>query len=501
MGAKEPIVKICENCKSEYEIPHRKRSQANKRRFCSKKCSSTDPSLIEKRNKSQEKTFKQKYGKHPMQTERGYENFKQSLKEKYGVEYTMQRREFLEFARQTKELKYGDPNYNNVDKMKDTCLRLYGVDNVRKIKDVINSVNEQVKDQHYLKLQELCKKCDVQMLFSRPEYLGYHFSNIYPFKCLNCGNEFHSTVFKLSNIFCNKCHPDQKQTLENSFFEFLKQVVPSKVEIRRNDRTILLGKELDFYIPFKKIAFELNGLYWHSEVGGGRDRFYHVTKSKNCLFHGVRLVHILESEWNSKQELVKSVIKNILGYAPPNRVFARHCEIREIGIQMKDEFLELNHLQGKDKSTVKLGLFFNNELVSVMTFRKSSRFDKKIDWELMRFCNKVGFSVVGGASKLFAYFTKRWVPNNVVSYSDKRYFDGNLYTKLGFNYVHDSTPNYHYITDNYKGLKGRMSFQKHKLKEILPVFDASLSEWENMKNNGFDRIWDCGNSKWIWRQP
>ena len=34
--------------------------------------------------------------------------------------------------------------------------------------------------------------------------------------------------------------------------------------------------------------------------------------------------------------------------------------------------------------------------------------------------------------------------------------------------------------------------------KILKNFDPALSEWNNMVNNKFDRIWDCGNSKWIY---
>ena len=32
--------------------------------------------------------------------------------------------------------------------------------------------------------------------------------------------------------------------------------------------------ELDFYIPSKKIGIEVNGNYWHSEVGGKRNKKY-----------------------------------------------------------------------------------------------------------------------------------------------------------------------------------------------------------------------------------
>ena len=73
-----------------------------------------------------------------------------------------------------------------------------------------------------------------------------------------------------------------------------------------------------------------------------------------------------------------------------------------------------------------------------------------------------------------------------------------IYNKLGFKFINTTSPNYHYISKNYKTLFNRMSFQKHKLPKILPNFNPDLSEWENMRLNGYDRIWDCGHSKWIW---
>jgi hypothetical protein len=46
-------------------------------------------------------------------------------------------------------------------------------------------------------------------------------------------------------------------------------------------------------------------------------------------------------------------------------------------------------------------------------------------------------------------------------------------------------------------LESRQKFQKHKLKDKLEVFNAELTEWHNMQNNGYDRIWDCGNMVFI----
>lgn len=484
------IRKTCPTCETEFD------ARRNSTQYCSKTCAQHNPTVIERMRVSQKKVYDEKYGgKHPMQTKATVEKFKRSMRTIHGDDWY--KTTHVEKTKKTKLSRYGDENYNNAASMKQTCLDRYGVDNARKISSVVDRVNKTVMDNHYKFLLALSKKNNIRLLFSRDEYVGYHFSNKYKFECVTCKNQFESTVFKLSNICCNKCFPDKRLGLEKSFFDFLVGTVPPAVEIKRHDRTVLVGKELDFYIPMKKMAFEVDGIYWHSEVGGNINRRYHLNKTNNCLFHGVRLFHIFETEWYEKADIVKSVIRSAFGYQK-EKIYARNCVIKHVNNSEKNTFLNATHLQGEDKSTIKLGLYYKKELVSIMTFRKTGRFDKSVDWELSRFASKLDVVVVGGASKLFSRFVKEFQPKRIVSYSDRRYFSGDLYSTLGFQFVSNTPPNYFYITDDYKGLKNRMSFQKHKLKKLLPVFNPSKSEWENMKNNGFDRIWDCGHSKWIY---
>jgi len=293
------------------------------------------------------------------------------------------------------------------------------------------------------------------------------------------------------------CNPEKISSFESEFYKFLIEILPPDTIVKTKDRTILIGKELDFYIPSLKLAFELNGLYWHSEVAGHKQKNYHINKTKMCAFHSIQLVHIFENEWSYKKEIVKSIIRAIVGKVA-FKYNGRNCIIKEVSTSEKNLFLNTNHLQGEDKSTIKLGLYNKDELVSIMTFRKTSRFDKTSEWELMRFCNKINSIVNGSASKLIKHFIKTYNPNNIVSYSDRRYFTGEVYRQLNFSFINHTPPNYYYLINNYKDTRHRMSFQKHKLKKILNSYDDKLSEWMNMQNNNYDRIWDCGNSKWIW---
>ena len=134
----------------------------------------------------------------------------------------------------------------------------------------------------------------------------------------------------------------------------------------------------------------------------------------------------------------------------------------------------------------------NQELVSVMTFALA-RYSKTAEWEIIRFCSSA--PVTGAAGKLFAYFIKSHNPTSVVSYNDNRWGSGQVYEKIGFTYVTSSTG---FSYTDYKRRFNRLQFQKHKLVEAGA--DPTLSEWSIMQQQGYDRIWDCGQSQWIWNK-
>ena len=290
---------------------------------------------------------------------------------------------------------------------------------------------------------------------------------------------------------CTSCsHIVSKQ--ETEIAEFL----ADKLDIIRHDRTIIPPFELDIVVPSKKMAIEYCGLYWHTE-GMGKDKNYHLNKLNLCEDAGYRLITIFEDEWKYKKDIVKSRLKHILGISDCERVFARKCKIREIDNKTKNEFLERNHLLGKDVSSVRLGAFYGDRLVSVMTFSRGSVAKNNINpdsYELVRFCSDIDLHVVGIASKLLKYFKKNYFDGKIFSYSDKRWSDGGLYKSLGFEKYGDVSPNYWYVVGDTRS--HRFNFRKSALKEKLNAFNDVLTEYENMFLNGFDRVWDCGNVKW-----
>ena len=193
------------------------------------------------------------------------------------------------------------------------------------------------------------------------------------------------------------------------------------------------------------------------------------------------------------KEIWKSIIKSRLGLS--TRIYARKCYIKEISSKESNEFLELNHLQGKCISKIKIGLFYENELVQVMTFSKP-RMNKKYEYEIIRFASKRNHVVIGGASKLMKYFERTYKPKSIISYANRRwsmYNNSNVYLKMGFELSHISGLNYFYFKKNENRLYSRNKFQKHRLSKILDKYDDKLTETENMYNNNYRKIYDCGN--------
>jgi hypothetical protein len=260
--------------------------------------------------------------------------------------------------------------------------------------------------------------------------------------------------------------------------------------------------ELDIYIPSKGIAIEYDGIWWHSEMVGGKNKIYHLSKTEECESKNIHLLHIFEPDWALKKDIVKNRLKHLLMNSKRS-IYARRCMIREISAEDKKLFLTNNHLQGNDVSSVRLGAYYNDKLVSVMTFGKRrvcmGGRSAENEYELLRFCNGEE-RVIGIAGKLFAYFIKTYHPSKIISYADRRYSSRDtFYSKIGFSLVSATPPNYWYFNlQNVKCLYHRFNFRKSELPRKLPSFDATLSEWENMKNNGWDRIWDCGNLKYEW---
>jgi len=287
------------------------------------------------------------------------------------------------------------------------------------------------------------------------------------------------------------CCNDGMSKAEKEIAEFITNL---GIDIQLKNRGIIKPLELDIVIPSKNIAIEYDGLYYHGTKKGKKDKNYHLNKLKMCNEAGYRLITLFEDEWVTRKEIVIDRLKHILTHE--KAVYARKCVIVEITPKMAKEFIDKHHIQGYTQCAIKLGAYYNNELVSVMTFAKgniSKGASHKINvWELSRFCTSC--SVVGIAGKLLKYFEQNYTWTEIYSYADLRWSEGDVYKQIGFELVGTTNPNYWYFKDNTKRWH-RFNFRKDRIKHLATR--EGMTEWDIMQEQGYDRIWDCGNMKFI----
>ena len=252
--------------------------------------------------------------------------------------------------------------------------------------------------------------------------------------------------------------------------------------IIENTRDIIKPFELDIYFPDKKVGIEVNGARWHSDEF--KPKNYHLEKSKLCEQLGIRLIHIYEWELQPQYwEKIKSLLQIALGCVS-SKIYARNCEIRKISNNEAKDFNELNHLQGHRNAQITYGLFYNNNLVQLMSFSKT-KYNKNLksnnDWEIIRGCPGSNNIVIGGVDKLFKYFIKENHPDKIFSYCDFNKFDGISYEKIGMQFIGYTGPDKTWLLPNYIPAKRN----PYKYKEL--------------KNKAIAIMWGAGSKKYEWR--
>jgi len=451
----------CNVCNKEVKY----NSNTGYQKYCGNSCRFKDMENIHRKIKT---TNIEKYGtSNFLASESGKQKIKKTNLQKYGVENYTQTNEYKE------RLKSGDIQRNpNTEKV----IQTYKVKNYNLLKT---------------------KYPTIEPLFSEQEYQGAaSYDVLYNWKCKNCNTVFERWLNNNYPLECPTCKP-KGTFFENYFKNFLNK---HNINYIFRDRTQLPGSELDFYFPQYNLAIEINGLYWHSEKNI-LDKKYHLKKTEEAIKRNIRLIQIFEDELYEKMPIVISRIKHSLKLKT-YKVYARKCQITKVDLNLKRNFLNKNHIQGDIFSKHNYGLYYKNRLVALMCFhdlrRVTGNDSKENNYELTRYCTLKNFKIIGGAGKLLSHFVKTHNPESILSYADRRWSDGNVYEKLGFVFQGFTSINYWY-TKNYKERKHRFQFQKHLLKEKLKTFDPNLSEYENMMNNGYTRIWDCGHGKYIFQ--
>jgi hypothetical protein len=313
--------------------------------------------------------------------------------------------------------------------------------------------------------------------------LNDHRDNTYiQFRCVTCETKFFSNFNDGRIPMCKLCTKGSKPQFE--IYTFIQSL--GFDNILYSDRSILGGKEIDIYLPDLKIGFEHDGLYFHRNNDNSEK--YDLA---NRL--GIQLVKIYSNEWKENRELIKSKIRNILK-KNTKKIYARQCQVKEITSQEFKDFCDRTHIQGGIHAKHIYGLFHENVLVCGMSF-SVPRFNNRYDFELIRYSSELNTTVIGGASKLLKNFRKLNT-GSIISYCEKRYGTGNLYDNIGFKFIESTKPSYFYYKRG-REIVSRFKAQKHLLKDLIQNFDSTKTEFENMTNAGYIKIFDLGHKVYL----
>lgn len=390
-------------------------------------------------------------------------------------------------SKKTKLERYDNENYNNMNQHKKTCLKKYNVDNFAKTQQfkviMYESFYNKYNDKYTFDINKNTKDtctflCDKH---------GY----------ITTTKSLFRERIRYGAIPCTECNPiGFSSTSIDHVHLVAKLKETSGLVIQENVKTLLYGKkEIDILIN-DKLGVEVNGIYWHSELFV--DRYYHLNKITQAKQNKIRLIHFFEDEIKFKLDIVNSILLNRLGLTK-NKIYARNCKVCEVNKKDCSEFLTKNHIQGDCKGIFRYGLYYNNDLISLMVFSKNRLGVGHINqssYELIRFCNKLDTNVIGGAGRLFKSFIKIINPNHIISFADYRLFDGDVYEKLGFTFLYQTDPNYWYVI----GLNRFHRFNYRKSILVKQGYDKNKTEKEIMLERKIYRIYDCGNLKFEWNK-
>jgi len=438
--------------------------------------------------------FRDRFGvDNPWQLESVKQKSKQTMMERYGVEHNTQDPESNNRRKATNLKKYGNECIFQNKNLRDKWSQEYKIktgynhqmNNPEVLEKIINTSLVRYGKPHFGQLSISEKSFEILQDKEK-------FTNFINERSLNEAAKDLDVAFATVKLYLNKYkikYDYNKSSYEKAIAYFLTE---NNIEFEQNTRKIISPKELDFYIPNLKLAIEFNGLYWHSESKLD-NKNYHKEKWQACSDVGVRLLMINEDEWLERSEVIKKKILNLCRQSERGPG-ARKLQILTIPNNLANAFCEEHHIQGKTGNSVtSYGAFLEDQLVGVMIvgFLRGTKTE-----EIVRFCSD-GKTYAGLFSRMFKKYITEKLPVEVVTFADLRYSDGGLYEKTGF--VKDGIikPNFKYVM-GYETFHAQ-GFTKSRIANKFKIDMSFLTERQAMDGLGFDRIWDCGKIRYIWK--
>lgn len=250
------------------------------------------------------------------------------------------------------------------------------------------------------------------------------------FICDSCGEESRRNLFNIERgASCKNCDAGGKSLQERELFDFVRSL---GLNVERNVRYVISPKEVDIWVPSKRVALEYDGLYWHSR--DEKDPGAPLEKLRLCQRDGIRLLSFFSDEWRDRRLVVESIIRNALGMTD-RRLDARKLDLREVDASVTQPFLNRCHIDGGTRAGRHLALLADGEPVSVMTLRTPHHSRYSDCLEVARFASELGTSVRGGLGRLVGMaqdVVRGLGKSRLLTYVDLRFGTGVGYERVGF---------------------------------------------------------------------
>lgn len=242
----------------------------------------------------------------------------------------------------------------------------------------------------------------------------------------------------------------------------------------------------DIVVESQKTLIEIDPTYTHSTIpnhwGIYREWDYQLKKTQVANDHGYRCIHIFD--WEDSHKVLNLLV-------PKVKIYARNCMIYKLKPEVAKRFIEEHHIQGNCRGQLLfLGLVKDGELYQVMSFGKP-RYSKSHNIELLRLCTKTGYTVLGGASKLFKFAVNTYEMSNIISYCDVSKFDGKVYEALGMDLLRQ-TPPQEIWSKNSKHITANLLRQRGYDQLFKTNYGKGTDNEQLMIENGWLPIYDCG---------
>lgn len=380
-------------------------------------------------------------------------------------------------ARQAKKQKGESNHFFGRHHTPETILKLKGIKKL-------------TERQYYERLDKRCfaawqekqdREYEFELLTPYEEYYSRQHQYL-QLRCVVCGEHQSRTLQTFERgTKCYKCFP----IFSGEEDEFADYIANIGVPIERNTRNIIGPHELDVYVPGLNVAFEYNGLYWHSEWGN-TVKGYHLNKTVECNKKGIQLIHIFADEWKQKRSIVESMIRYKLGRCN-NRIHTRKCEIADISTKERKKFFDKNHIDGDVRATYCFALKYGEEVVACLSLRRPNHRNYSGMIEIARFATLHDTVIPGSFSKLLKEAIKYGGDEGytgILTYADLRYGTGKVYENSGFECFGDTAPGF-WWTD------GTKKYNRSRFKA-----SGGKSEKEVAEEYKVHKIWNCGSRRY-----